>query len=255
MEPSDISNPSQRPPVSLGRRYLPWVMGFAPPVGSPHPRVAVVHGHRWTGPIEGAGDGRFSQVSGEPICMHAPLFDPGGTTSPCPNGRGRCCLPGTKHRRPHALSSFEAQSRSLHARCLRFTVGGRPLTVQDSLPARWLDVNGTGFSPVGFRTRISRGSQVPPFPTSQTYLAHLVQATRDTAKAEVCFHRALKIAKGQHAKSLELRTTISLAKLWQSQNKRQDAYDLLAPVYNWFTEGFDTADLKDAKVLLDELEG
>jgi hypothetical protein len=57
----------------------------------------------------------------------------------------------------------------------------------------------------------------------------------------------------QQAKSWELRTSTSLARLWQSQGKRQDAYELLAPVYGWFTEGFDTADLKDAKALLDEL--
>ena len=55
--------------------------------------------------------------------------------------------------------------------------------------------------------------------------------------------------------TLELRAATSLARLWQSQDKRQDAYDLLAPVYGWFTEGFDTADLIDAKTLLDELEG
>ena len=55
------------------------------------------------------------------------------------------------------------------------------------------------------------------------------------------------------AKSWELRAAISLARLWQSQDKRQDAYDLLAQVYNWFTEGFDTADLQEAKALLDEL--
>ena len=57
----------------------------------------------------------------------------------------------------------------------------------------------------------------------------------------------------QQAKSLELRTATSLARLWQQQGKRQDAYDLLAPVYGWFTEGFDTADLIGAKALLDEL--
>jgi hypothetical protein len=62
MESSDVSNPSRRPPVSLGRWYLRWVMGFAPPIGSPHPLVAVVHGLRWTGPIAHAGDGRLSQV-------------------------------------------------------------------------------------------------------------------------------------------------------------------------------------------------
>ncbi len=55
------------------------------------------------------------------------------------------------------------------------------------------------------------------------------------------------------AKSLELRAATSLARLWQSQDKRQEACDLLAPVYEWFTEGFDTADLMDAKALLDEL--
>ena len=60
-------------------------------------------------------------------------------------------------------------------------------------------------------------------------------------------------ARQQQAKSWELRTSISLAKLWQSQGKRKEALDLLAPVYNWFTEGFDTKDLKEAKVLLEEL--
>ena len=134
MKSSDISSPSQIPPVSLGIRYLRWMMGFAPPETSPDPRVAVVHGRRWTGPISFAGDGRFSQVSGEPMCMHAPLFDPSGTACPCHNGRGRYCLPGTKHRRPHALSSFEAPSRSLHARCLRFTAWVAPARRKTRFP-------------------------------------------------------------------------------------------------------------------------
>jgi class 3 adenylate cyclase/predicted ATPase len=81
----------------------------------------------------------------------------------------------------------------------------------------------------------------------------LKHATDHAAEAEVCFHQARTIACRQQAKSLELRATMSLARLWQHQGKGQDAYDLLAPVYNWFTEGFDTADLKDAKALLDEL--
>jgi predicted ATPase len=72
-------------------------------------------------------------------------------------------------------------------------------------------------------------------------------------QAETCFQQAISVALSQQAKSLELRAATSLAKLWQSQGKRQDAYDLLAPVYGWFTEGFDTADLKDAKALLDAL--
>ncbi len=67
------------------------------------------------------------------------------------------------------------------------------------------------------------------------------------------FHQALGVARHQQAKSWELRAATSLARLWPSQDKRQDATDLLAPVYGWFTEGFDTADLKDAKTLLDEL--
>ena len=70
---------------------------------------------------------------------------------------------------------------------------------------------------------------------------------------EACFHKALSIARRQEAKSLELRTAMSLARLWQQQGKRQDASDLLAPVYGWFTEGFDTADLKEAEALLEEL--
>ena len=82
----------------------------------------------------------------------------------------------------------------------------------------------------------------------------LLQQSSDNATvAETCFHHALDIARSQQAKSFELRTATSLARLWQRQNKRQEAYELLAPVYAWFTEGFDTADLQDAKALLDEL--
>ena len=82
----------------------------------------------------------------------------------------------------------------------------------------------------------------------------LLQHSADNAtEAETCFHQALDIARHQQAKSWELRAATSLARLWQRKVKRQDAYDLLAPVYGWFTEGFDTADLKDAKTLLDEL--
>ena len=81
----------------------------------------------------------------------------------------------------------------------------------------------------------------------------LAQSSSNQSEAETCFQQALSVAQNQSAKSWELRAATSLAKLWQSQDKRKDAYDLLAPVYNWFTEGFDTLDLKDAKSLLDEL--
>ena len=85
--------------------------------------------------------------------------------------------------------------------------------------------------------------------------ALLVQQSSDNpTEAETCFHHAMAIAQNQSAKSWELRAATSLSKLWQQQGKRQAAHDLLAPVYDWFTEGFDTADLKDAKALLEELE-
>jgi predicted ATPase len=75
----------------------------------------------------------------------------------------------------------------------------------------------------------------------------------DAAKAEVYFERALAVARQQQAKSWELRAAMSMARLWRSQGKPRQARELLAPVYGWFTEGFDTLDLKDAKALLDEL--
>ncbi len=75
----------------------------------------------------------------------------------------------------------------------------------------------------------------------------------DTAKAEAYFERALAVARAQQAKSWELRAAMSMARLWRDQGKRDAARELLAPVYGWFTEGFDTLDLKEAKALLDEL--
>jgi class 3 adenylate cyclase/predicted ATPase len=75
----------------------------------------------------------------------------------------------------------------------------------------------------------------------------------DAQHAEACFHQALDVARHQQAKSLELRTAISLSRLWQQQGKQAEAYALLAPIYGWFTEGFDTADLQEAKALLEEL--
>ena len=79
------------------------------------------------------------------------------------------------------------------------------------------------------------------------------QSRESQSAAEACFQQALEVARKQEAKSFELRAATSLARLWQSQGKTQEARNLLAPVYNWFTEGFDTADLKDAKTLLDQL--
>ena len=82
---------------------------------------------------------------------------------------------------------------------------------------------------------------------------HLVGSREKAEEAEQCFLKAVEVARQQQAKSLELRTATSLAHLWQTQGKQAEAHELLAPVYNWFTEGFDTADLKDAKALLEAL--
>jgi predicted ATPase len=75
----------------------------------------------------------------------------------------------------------------------------------------------------------------------------------DAAKGQAYFERALAVARNQQAKSWELRAAMSMARLWRDQGKRDAAHELLAPVYGWFTEGFDTRDLKEAKALLDEL--
>jgi predicted ATPase len=81
----------------------------------------------------------------------------------------------------------------------------------------------------------------------------LLSERPDAAKAENYFDRALAVSRQQQAKSWELRAAMSMARLWRDQGKREEARELLAPVYGWFTEGFDTLDLKEAKALLDEL--
>jgi predicted ATPase len=75
----------------------------------------------------------------------------------------------------------------------------------------------------------------------------------DVGQAEACFQQALDVARGQQARALELRAALSLAQLWQGQGKRAAARELLAPIYDWFTEGFDTVDLQETQALLKEL--
>jgi predicted ATPase len=84
----------------------------------------------------------------------------------------------------------------------------------------------------------------------ELFLRHAVP---DALQAEACFQQALTVARHQQAKSLELRAALSLSRLWQQQAKRTEARQLLADVYSWFTEGFDTPDLQEAKALLDAL--
>jgi predicted ATPase len=79
------------------------------------------------------------------------------------------------------------------------------------------------------------------------------QKAKIESEAEECFRQAIEIARRQSAKSLELRAVMSLSRLWQKQGKKEEARQMLAETYSWFTEGFDTADLKEARALLDEL--
>ena len=81
----------------------------------------------------------------------------------------------------------------------------------------------------------------------------LQQTETPQAQVETWLQRALDVARRQEAKSLELRAAMSLSRLWQQQGKQAEARELLAPIYGWFTEGFDTADLQEAKALLEDL--
>jgi hypothetical protein len=109
-------------------------------------------------------------------------------------------------------------------------------------------VQGVGLSVKGSPQFTTNGSTLrTPTPDHQTLI------TQTEAEAEACFLKALNIARKQYAKSLELRAATSLARLWQTQGKQCKAQRILTDIYGWFSEGFDTADLKDAKALLDQL--
>ena len=82
----------------------------------------------------------------------------------------------------------------------------------------------------------------------------MIRDPSGTAEPEACFRRAIEIAKGQSAKWWELRATVSLGRLLRDTGRRDEARAMLTEIYRWFTEGFDTTDLKDAKTLLDELQ-
>jgi predicted ATPase len=82
---------------------------------------------------------------------------------------------------------------------------------------------------------------------------HPTPSAQAEAEAEACFLKAIEVARRQSAKSLELRAVMSVSRLWQQQGKRHEARNALSEIYNWFTEGFDTKDLQEAKALLEEL--
>jgi predicted ATPase len=129
------------------------------------------------------------------------------------------------------------------------TVLAEALALADTTAERWWEaelhrLKGELLLQCGVRRPVS----AVPIPPSAIDNPH-------SAAAEVCFHQALAITRRQQTKSLELRAATSLARLWQHQGKRAEAHALLAPIYGWFTEGFDTADLQGARALLEELEG
>ena len=148
-------------------------------------------------------------------------------------------LTGAEYQRPHYLTLLAEVSGLLGQPDDRLVALDEALTVMEQTGERY-------YKAELHRQRgellLLREAQSPP-----------AQGSREQHDAEACFQQALAVARRQQAKSLESRATLSLSRLWQQKGKRTEAYDLLAPIYGWFTEGFDTADLQDAKALLDEL--
>jgi predicted ATPase len=141
------------------------------------------------------------------------------------------CTTGAEMLRPYFLALLAEVQRIIGQPETGLTVLAEALTLTDATRVQW-------YEPELYRLK---GELL------------LQQSSDNQADAETCFIQAITIAQNQQAKSWELRASTSLARLWHQQGKCQEAHDLLAPVYNWFTEGFDTADLKEAKALLDDL--
>jgi len=145
--------------------------------------------------------------------------------------------------------------------------------------AAWRATGAAVFQPYGLALLAAASAQVGQIQEGLTLLAEALALTNDReerrweaevyrlqgevllarsagydTEAETCFRQALAVARRQQAKSWELRATLSLSRLWQQQGKQDEAHELLAPLYGWFTEGFDTTDLQEVKALLDELE-
>ena len=135
---------------------------------------------------------------------------------------------GAEFQRPHFLSMLAEVHRSLGQPAAGLTALSEALTLVEKTSERYYEAE-------LYRLK---GELL------------LLQAAPEVSHAETCFQQALDIARRQQAKALELRAAMSLGRLWQQQGKRQEAQALLAGVYDWFTEGFDTADLQEAKVLL-----
>ena len=186
-----------------------------PPSSSPRNRVSVLEGDRFYPTRLGAGAARTGE----------------GRDRADPAGLGRLSCHRSRVSRPYFLALLADVHGTLGEPEEGLTVLTEALTLVETTGER-------RYEPELYRLK---GELL------------LQQSSDNYTEAEACFHHALDIARNQQAKSFELRAATSLARLWQQQGKCQEAHDLLAPVYNWFTEGFDTADLKDAKALLDTL--
>ena len=139
---------------------------------------------------------------------------------------------GAAIRRPHFLALLAEAHGIIGHQETGLTILTEALTLVDTTGERW-------YEPELYRLK---GALL------------LARATEHDTEAETCFRHALEIARRQQAKSWELRASLSLSRLWQRQGKRHTAHQLLAEVYGWFTEGFDTADIQEAKALLEDLE-
>ncbi len=146
------------------------------------------------------------------------------------------------------ISAYRASGATPHAWMLSFLASGLGKVGR---PQEGLQVVEEGFASVA-----KTGEQIasPPLHRVKGELL-LAQNPADIGEAERCFRTAIEIARRQSARIAELRATVSLARLLNEQGRRDEARAMLAEIYGWFTEGFDTADLKEAKALLDELAG
>ena len=167
----------------------------------------------------------------------------GCSISPDRQSLGRC---SNAHRRTYR-ASVNGSNPSYPVVSIVFGVGiCGPRPIRGRLALHWRSDDGGGNN----QGNVARG-RGPPHRRAKSRLSR--QSRMRRSEAEAYFERALAVARKQQAKSWELRAAMSMARLWRDQGKRQEARDLLAPVYGWFTEGFDTLDLKEARALLDEL--
>ena len=195
MRSSDVSRSVPRCSLALAARYLRWMLGFAPQAGA---SLTALWPGPWS-PVDPPGMCRrrreTSQVPGEPLCMRAPLYDPGGPTRPCLGSGEPMRLSGfatpSAPREPYFRGSITRPTYVLAT----LRRAGHPAATQDSLPGCWLGLAWAGLAPAGLRSRISRRWYVcPPFLSSQTFLAHGKCSVARVAKIITLWPRQEQVA-------------------------------------------------------------